>query len=292
MQNTIAGLGALPVPHEFTCEDVEYLRPGATPLLARLYRPAGPGPFPAVVNVHGGAWTSGDRLDNEHTSRALAGAGTVVLALDFRMPPEAGYPDAVADINAGIRWLKAHARQCATTPDRIGGIGFSSGGHQLALCAMRPADPRYAASPVPGGTGHDASLAFLVLCYAVLDPLARYRMATANGTANLIAGHDAYWPDESAMDEGNPQRILERGEPALLPPALVMQGGADNNLTPDMADRFGRAYRAAGGWAEVLRYEGAPHGFLRRDPEALAARAACARILEFVAEHGGGTRPA
>ena len=48
------------------------------------------------------------------------------------------------------------------------------------------------------------------------------------------------------MAEGSPQRILEQRGVAHLPPALIIQGEVDNNLTPDMADRFGAAYRAAG----------------------------------------------
>ena len=50
--------------YEFAVEDVEYLRHGDTALLARLFRPHGQGPFPAVVELHGGAWCLGDRLQD------------------------------------------------------------------------------------------------------------------------------------------------------------------------------------------------------------------------------------
>ena len=57
-------------------EDLEYLRTvGAAPLLARFYRPEGTGPFPAVLEVHGGAWTSGDRLNNVAIGEYLAARG-------------------------------------------------------------------------------------------------------------------------------------------------------------------------------------------------------------------------
>lgn len=263
--------------------DVEYLWLSGGGLLARLYQPAGPGPFPAVVNVHGGAWTSGDRLNNEPTSRELAALGCVVMAVDFRMPPQAGYPDSVADINYAIRWLKAHAADYLVDPDRVGGIGFSSGGHQLALNALRPDDPRYAVHGGPAPVrDQDAGLAFLITCYAVLDPVRRYAMARARPAENLVASHHAYWPDEAAMAEGSPQRILDDREPVRLPPALIIQGEVDNNLAPDMADRFGAAYRAAGGLADVRRYPDAPHGFLRREPDSPAGRAARAAIAEFI----------
>src|SRR4051794_12861484 len=79
-------------------EDREYQRPNGVPLLARLYRPDGPGPFPAVLEVHGGAWTGGDRLNNVAIAESLAADGIAVLSIDFRMPPVAHYPAAVADV--------------------------------------------------------------------------------------------------------------------------------------------------------------------------------------------------
>ena len=96
-------------------EDLEYHRPaGSAPLLARYYRPEGRGPFPAVLEVHGGAWTSGDRLNNVAIGEYLAAHAIVVLSIDFRMPPAARYPETVADVNFGIRFLKANAERFAT----------------------------------------------------------------------------------------------------------------------------------------------------------------------------------
>ena len=58
-------------------EDIEYARPGGTALLARFYRPGGTGPFPAVLEVHGGAWTSGDRFNNTAIGEYLAAHGKI-----------------------------------------------------------------------------------------------------------------------------------------------------------------------------------------------------------------------
>ena len=81
-------------------EDVEYLRHGNKPLLARLFKPRGTGPFPLIVELHGGAWCKGDRLNDTALNEPLAKSGVVVAALDFRMPPaDAGYPASMADIN-------------------------------------------------------------------------------------------------------------------------------------------------------------------------------------------------
>src|SRR6478672_3572032 len=107
----------------FTEQDFEYQRDGDARLLARVYQPAGRGPFPAVVEVHGGAWTSQDRLSNVHIHRPLAEAGILVAALDFRMPPGHPYPASIADVNLGVRWLKANAERFHTRPELVGGLG-------------------------------------------------------------------------------------------------------------------------------------------------------------------------
>ncbi len=88
-------------------------------LLARLYRPSGGGPFPAVLQVHGGAWVNKDRTDNDFIAKALAESGIFVASIDFRMPPEAPYPASLADINLATRWLKANAREFQK-PRRMG----------------------------------------------------------------------------------------------------------------------------------------------------------------------------
>ena len=84
------------------------------------------------------------------------------------------------------------------------------------------------------------------------------------------------------MAEGNPTLILERGEPAELPPALVLQGTNDDNLTPDMADNFVAAYRQRGGTIELETFEGQPHTFVSKDPTSAASLRALERIKAFV----------
>src|SRR5712692_9552469 len=137
-------------------DDVEYQRQGGRALQARLYRPAGTGPYPAVLQVHGGAWVNKDRTDNDFIAKALAESGIVVASIDFRMPPEAAYPASLADINLATRWLKARAAQYRSRRDWVGSFGTSSGGHQVLLASMRPDDPRYAALPLSEALGIDA----------------------------------------------------------------------------------------------------------------------------------------
>ncbi len=76
--------------YDITVADVEYLRHGDKPLLARVYQPLGSGPFPMMIDLHGGAWCNGDRTNDTVLCEALARSGVVVAALDFRQPPAAG----------------------------------------------------------------------------------------------------------------------------------------------------------------------------------------------------------
>jgi acetyl esterase len=241
--------------YEVIAEDIEYCRPDGTPLLARLYRPRGVAGFASIVEVHGGAWTGNDRLANAAIDQVIAAAGTAVLALDFRMAPASPYPASIADINLGIRWLKANIARFGGDAGRIGGLGTSSGGHQLWLNVLRPRDPRYSAAKLAGAEDVDASLGFVVVCWPISDPVARYRMARETGNERLVKNHDAFFLTEAAMAEANPQTILESGEARNLPPALLIQGTADANVTPDMADRFVAAYATPTGSREIyLKY--------------------------------------
>ena len=270
--------------HEVRIEELVYCRHASGELLARLYLPQGPGPFPGVVEVHGGAWTANDRTTNRDIHQPLAESGVVVMAIDFRMPPVAQYPASIADINLALRWLKRNARDFKVDPARVGGLGTSSGGHQLMLAALRPNEPRYRALPLAGGETLDARAAFVALCWSIVDPLARYRMVQGNGNERLVKAHQAYWPSEAAMEEGNPQLILERGEAQAMPRLLYLQGTNDDNVTPDMAERFAATYRVKGGRIALEVFPGEPHAFIAKAPTSAASRRAIERIIAFVHE--------
>jgi len=103
--------------YQLDVEDVEYVRHGNTPLLARLFKPRGEGPFPLTVELHGGAWCRGDRLNdnvmNEALAKAVVDAGSgaplpVHLKVDTGMhrvgvwPPAAAAGFARAVVAAGL----------------------------------------------------------------------------------------------------------------------------------------------------------------------------------------------
>ncbi len=258
--------------YEVKTFDVEYRRDGDTTWLARIYQPQGPGPFPGMMDIHGGAWTMSDRTANAPMASALAASGLVVAALDFRQAPQHPYPASIADTNYGTRWFKAHAREYNADPRHVGGLGGSSGGHMVMLSAMRPRDPRYAAISLPEAPDVDASLAYVIACWPILDPFHRYFFAQETGRPQLMERTEGYFLTQDAMREGNPQMILDRGEDVDLPPALLIQGTADNNLTLAMSLRFVASYRLQGGEAELVQFPDMPHGF-GNQPGPEAARA-------------------
>jgi acetyl esterase len=254
--------------HEFGVEDVEYLRHGDKPLLARVFRPRGEGPYAALVECHGGAWCLSDRTTERLRHEAMASHGIVSIALDFRSGNEHPYPASVQDINYAVRWAKANARALKTRPDLIGLSGQSSGGHLAMLVAMRPDDPRYAAIPLPGApaaaAAPDASVHCVVMSWPVINPFSRYRLARRELAGinppewpnSIIARQDAYWGCEANMAEGNPLLALERGEKVLTPPVVWFQGRGDilhdykdpeSDFPGNEPQRFVANYRKAGG---------------------------------------------
>jgi acetyl esterase/lipase len=276
---------ATPVAFEVEVQDLPYQELAGTPWLARLYRPLGPGPFPTLVGVHGGAWTSGDRTNNAGLYHALATRGVLTAAIDFRQPPEAAYPASVCDLNLAIRWLKVHATALGGTAN-VGALGVSSGGHLVLLSGLRPRDPRYASSPLAGHSEVDARLAYVVACWPVSDPLYRYRaVAKRTSNAQLVQSHEAYWGTDAAMAEGSPPLILERGEPVDLPPALVIQRTTDDNHPLEMQERLVQRYQQRGGQMEMRLFEQLPARF-SLDPAYPDTLRVLEAISDFIRQHG------
>jgi len=228
-------------------------------LLARIWQPVGDGPFPVLLDLHGGAWASKDRTANVDMAEAMARSGILTVAVDLRLSGEAPYPASVQDANYAIRWLKMKAPGWKGDPSTTGVLGSSTGGHLALLLGMRPQDPRYNALPLEGHPEIDARIRYVAARSPISDPLARYNNAVAKGRQQMAENHHAYFDPFSSIEEGNPQMILERKEAVELPPVLIMQGGLDDNVLPAFQVKFGETYRAAGGECEVAVFEGCDH---------------------------------
>jgi acetyl esterase/lipase len=243
--------------YQFEESDVEYQHLSGKPWLLRLYQPRGTGPFPTMLDVHGGAWHNGDRMNNAGIDRELASRGILVAALDFRQPPEAGYPASICDVNLAIRWLKAHAAELSGTT-RIGAFGNSSGGHQVVLSALRSRHAAYSTLPLERYADIDASLAYVIAAWPVICPLYRFRFAKELNRQEFIKAHLDYWRTEEAMSEGSPQTIINNEKQIETPPLLFMLKANDKNHPLEMQERFIASYRKRGGQIEVHTFEGLP----------------------------------
>src|SRR5262245_3664046 len=113
-------------PHRLAIEETPYVTHDGREYIARVVRPEGGGPFPAVIEAHGGTWCLGNRMANDPIVRNIASRGVVVVSIDFRSPPEASYPGSVADVNLAVRWLKSKATEFGSSHDLVGLMGSSS----------------------------------------------------------------------------------------------------------------------------------------------------------------------
>ncbi len=231
--------------------DVELRRnPAGRMLMARIYQPKGTGPFPTVLDLHGGAWNRKDRLAEEPMDRALAASGLLVVAVDLTLAPQAPYPACVQDANYAVRWLKAKAATWNGDTSKIGLYGSSSGGHVAELLAMRPHDPRYGSIPLAAAPDVDATVAWAALRSPISDTFARYENAERRHNEAMVKNNTVFFSPWQTIHEGNPQEILERGEKPTLVPLLIMQGALDDNVLPEVQEKFvedlqGRGRRSA-----------------------------------------------
>lgn len=228
-------------------------------LMARVYQPQGAGPFPTVLDLHGGAWNAKDRFAEEPMDRAVAESGVLVVAIDMTIAPEAPYPACVQDANYGVRWLKSKAASWNGDPSMIGVYGSSSGGHVAELLSMRPRDPRYNAIALAGAPNIDATVGYVMMRSPISDPYARFKNAENMKRAEMIANHTTFFKPWDTIFESNPQQILERHEAVALGPMLIMQGALDDNVLPSIQEKFVNTYKAAGGQCDYHVFEGSEH---------------------------------
>lgn len=250
---------------ELKVSEVEFRRtPGGRTLMARIYQPQGAGPFPTVLDLHGGAWNAKNRKAEEPMDRAIAASGVLVVAIDMTLAPEAPYPACVQDANYGVRWLKFKAASWNGDPSMIGIYGSSSGGHVAELLGMRPRDARYNAIPLPEAPNMDATVAYVATRSPISNTYARFQNAEEKKRDNMIKNNKTFFNPWETIFESNPQQILERHEAVTLVPLLIMQGALDDNVLPAVQEKFAATYRAAGGDCQLHVFEGSEHEWVAK----------------------------
>lgn len=241
-------------------------------LLAKVYQPRGKGPFPVLLDLHGGAWNNKDRTANEPMARAIAASGVLVVSTDMTLAGEAPYPACVQDAHYAVRWLKMKAPGWHGDPSTLGILGSSSGGHVGQLIALKPRDAKYAALPLAEAPHLDATIRYLATRSPISNTVARYEQAEKMKREQMINNNKNYWKPWDTIKEGNPQYILDRKEHGALPPLLIMQGGLDDNVLPAIQDKFVASWRAAGGDVRLEVFEGCEHEWVK-DPGPMTDKA-------------------
>jgi acetyl esterase len=250
-------------------------------LMARVYAPQGTGPFPVVIDFHGGAWNNKDRKAEQPMDSALAKSGLLVVAVDMTVAPEAPYPANLQDAHYAIRWLKHNAAQWQGDPSTLGVYGSSTGGHVAELIGMKPFDPDYAALPFPEAPQLDATVKYIAARSPISNPLARYQNAVNLKRERMENNHYTYFKPWSTIYIANPQFILDRHESIIKPPMLIIVGANDDNVLPEIQEKFVKSYKAVGGDVQFKIFPDSDHEWVAK--EGVQTDLARKTVKEFIA---------
>ncbi|MEW5826331.1 MAG: alpha/beta hydrolase fold domain-containing protein [Candidatus Bipolaricaulota bacterium] len=232
--------------------DVTYGVADGVELKLDLYRPDDAGPHPAMVFVHGGGWTSGDKSGWGSEASLFAAAGYVAICVNYRLAPACRFPAAVEDVKAAVRWLRANAVALDIDPQRIGAMGSSAGGHLVAMLGVTDGS-----EGLEGETG-DLELSSRV--QAVVDYFGPTDLARAGGLRDpailaFIGGTCAERPD--VCRAASPLTYVSHDDP----PFLIAHGTQDARVPFEQSVFLRDALVHAGVEAELLALDGAGHGW-------------------------------
>jgi len=239
--------------------DVEYARPDGIPLLLDLHVPEGPGPFAAAILIHGGGFDEGSKSTNVRPLFApLTEAGFAWFSIDYRLAPAVHFPEAMADVESAIRWVKVNAATYHVDVSKIAIIGESAGGFfvNYAGTHQRP-DTAVAAVVDFYGPSDYGKLALLRR-----DHPERFNMATISRHAAHGGGIHFFGVDQ--LDQAGLQKLHAMAPIAAvhqgMPPFLIIHGTADDQVDYAQSTSFCDAIHQAGASCEIITIEGGGHG--------------------------------
>ena len=193
---------------------VVYARRPSGDLHADVYRPEGEGPYPAILVVHGGSWTRGNRSRMARVAERLAGSGYTAVSVDYRLAPAHRFPAPVYDCKAAVRWIRDHADDLRVDPERVGGFGYSSGAHLVAMLATTTPNDGLEGDAPPGAPSSRIQAAVLGG-----TPTDLRRFPPSLALRRFLGGSEAELPDLYAfaspithVSSDDPPMFLYHGE--------------------------------------------------------------------------------
>jgi len=233
-----------------TQRDIEYARPGGEPQLLDVFVPAGEGPFPAAILVHGGVFEAGDKQTYiTYIFEPLSEAGFVWFSIDYRLSPAHEFPAATDDVEEAIRWVRKHAWEYKVDVDRIALIGESAGGHLVSYVGARNLPTSRVAAVVPFYGIHD------------FVALAAHYKGESEVTGRFLGHRKLTALNTQEFVEASP--IAHIGPDA--PPFLMIHGTKDPGVPFQQSVDMCEALRARATPCEIVEVE-AGHGMNTWEP--------------------------
>ncbi|MGH2632108.1 MAG: alpha/beta hydrolase fold domain-containing protein [Tepidiformaceae bacterium] len=231
-------------------EGVVFGTGGGRDLKCDIFTPPGsPTNAPAILLLHGGGWSGGDRSQLRGYGILPGRLGYVCVASEYRLSGEAPWPAQIHDSKAALRWMRANASRLGIDPSRIAVSGNSAGAHLSLMVAGTPNMPEF--EGVGGNPGVDTSVAASVAIYA---PVQLGGPVALSEAVSALMGPN---PTVAALAGASPITHAS----ATFPPTLLIHGNADELVPSDASLQMYRALRAAGVPAEVHIYADQPHAF-------------------------------
>jgi len=251
--------GGLLAAAQLDQKDVEFGRPAGKPLLLDLHTPDGPGPFPAAILVHGGGFDEGTRGANVRPLfDPLTGAGFAWFTIDYRLAPEAHFPDAIADLNAAIRWVRAHSREYRLDTRQIALIGESAGGYLVNYAGTHET----AETKVAAVVDFYGPVDYGALALERRDHPERFNMASLNRHASHGGGIHFFGVEQldaaglAQLRAVAPLTAVHQG----MPPFLCIHGTKDDQVSYQQSIAMCGAMRKVGAACEIVTIDQGGHG--------------------------------
>jgi acetyl esterase/lipase len=242
--------------------DVEYANPDNQHLEMDIACPdGGPGPFPAILCIHGGGWQGGERNGYDGLIKTLAGHGYVAASVDYRLAPKYPFPAAIHDVKAAVRWLRANAARHRIDPERIGVMGHSAGGH-LSLLLGVTGDLRRLEGD-EGNPGVSSRVKCVVSMAGPSDFTRSYAMIAEGAEAvTIFLGGD--------LNHARANHFLASPLCWVTPdaaPTLCVHGTEDELVAYEQSVWFVDSMLQTGVEAQLLTLPGAKHGYEGSDAQ-------------------------